>query len=525
MDGNQNFHPEAPAFARSRPDAYYAWLTSNGFPHRVAYDQTTAIFGAPKSPEEIEREKAKQQQQAGFAQVGGMIGGVLAANYIRNNAGEWINKFTGAKAPAEVTAQLSGPATTATPATQAAWNAGADAATTATPQVISTDGAMSTVQTPTGPQQVPTESLNDPGFWGAVNWEQVAQGGLGLAQLYQAYNAYKSGDTAGMAVYGTAGAANTAAVGANLAGTTLGSTMGTYVIPGLNLVAGAYGGYQTAEAMSDMAAGSQRTQTGVVGGAASGAAVGAAVGSIVPGVGTAIGAGVGAVVGAIAGGIGAYTGSSKKKPQMQRDAIRGVLQDNGILDEKFMGTLADGTKVDMGKDGSFLKWSNIDKVAESQPKAWGAAVPGADAIAASYGFVGQKASDIAAWYARAAVSNAGDNPEIARANVQHFAQQQGITPELVKTKLDEALADNRINQTKYNYYMDGVNQLFGGQSMGAAAPGTVEPIKRPEKGKVARQSSGLYRNDKGELIPAKSMRQALERAYGKTKENKKEEEL
>jgi hypothetical protein len=45
----QAFHPQAPEFARSRPDAYYAWLTSNGFPYQEAYNQTTAIFGAPKA--------------------------------------------------------------------------------------------------------------------------------------------------------------------------------------------------------------------------------------------------------------------------------------------------------------------------------------------------------------------------------------------------------------------------------------------------------------------------------------------
>lgn len=524
----QGFIPEAPAFARSSPSAYYAWLTSNGFPHRVAYDQTTTIFGPPKTQEQQQKEAASKQQQAGFAQVGGMIGGVVAGRYIMNNAGKWIDQITGAETPAQVvqqaaTAQPVGAAATATPATQASWNAGADAAS-ATPQVISTEGGMSTVQTPTGPQQVPTESLNDPGFWSNVNWPQVAQGGLSLYQMYGAYQAYKSGDKTGAAIRGAAAAGNLAAsTGAVATGTAAGTT-GAYVIPGLNILAGAYSGYQTAEAMGDMAAGAKRTQTGVIGGTASGASVGAGVGTLItPGVGTAIGAGVGAVVGAIAGAAGAYFGSSKKKPQMQRDAIRGVLQKNGILDENFQGTLADGTKVDMGKDGSYLKWSNIDKVAEAQPKAWGAAVPGADAIAAAYGFVGQKASDIAAWYARGAVSNAGDDPNIARANIQHFAKQQGLTPQMIQGKLDEALKDNRINQTKYNYYMDGVNQLFGGQTSGAAAPGSVQPVKRPEKGQVARQSSGLYRDDKGQLVAANSMRQALERAYNKPTDNKKKE--
>ena len=98
----QAFHPEAPAFARSRPDAYYAWLTSNGFPHRAAYDQTTAIFGAPKSPEQRQREAANQQQQSGFAQAGGIIAGAVAGRYVMNNAGKWIDQLTGTETSAKV---------------------------------------------------------------------------------------------------------------------------------------------------------------------------------------------------------------------------------------------------------------------------------------------------------------------------------------------------------------------------------------------------------------------------------------
>lgn len=515
MAQNQNFHPEAPAFARSRPDAYYAWLTSNGFPHRVAYDQTTAIFGAPKSPEDQQKDAARAQQQAGFAQVGGMIGGVVAGRYIMNNAGKWIDQITGAEAPAEAVKQVaeSGtislsravpPPTTTVDGSGAVVDIGGGAST---PPVISTEGATSTIQTPTGPQQVPTESLNDPGFWESVNWSQVAQGGLGVAQLYGAYKAYKSGDKVGAGLAGVTGAANIAGAA--------GAELGSNIVPGLNIATGAYTGYKTAEALSDMAAGSQRTTTGVVGGATAGASIGAGVGSIVPGVGTAIGAGIGAVVGAVAGGAGAYFGSSKKKPQMQRDAIRSVLQEGGILDDKFQGTLADGSTYDFGKDGSTLKWKNIDKIAEAQPTAWNAAVPAADALAASYGFVGQKASDIAAWYAKGAVSNAGDDPNVARANMQHFAKQQGITLDLVKSKLDEALADNRINQNKYDYYMSGANQLLGGSGTAAAS---AAPIARPKTGEVGRQSAGLYRDDKGKLVKANSMREALGKAYNKSKQ-------
>ena len=521
MAQNQNFHPEAPPFARSRPDAYYAWLTTNGFPHRAAYDQTTAIFGAPKTPEQQQKEQASANQQAGFAQAGGVIAGAVAGRYIMNNAGKWIDQITGAETPAKIVetaaAQPVGAAATATSATQATWNAGADAATTATPQVISSDGAMSTVQTPIGPQQVPTEALNDPGFFNSINWGQVAQGAIGLVQLYGAYKSYKSGDKIGAGLQGATGAANLALATGAASAT---GSMGTAVVPGLNIATGLYTGYKTSEALGDMAAGQQRDVAGVVGGASAGAALGAGIGSIVPGPGTAIGAGIGAVIGATAGFIGSKTGSSKRKPQMQRDAIRGVLQKGGILDENYQGTLADGSTYDFGKDGSTLKWSNIDKVAKAQPGAWNAAVPAADALAASYGFVGQKASDLAAWYAKGAVSNAGDDGGIALKNMQHFAKQQGISFDMVKGKLDEALKDQRITQDKYNYYLNGAQQLVGQAGPGA---GTSSPVvQRAEKGKVVRQSPGLYRDDKGKLVAGNTMRTALENAYNKGKDKSKE---
>ena len=515
----QGFHPDAPPLARQTPRGYYVWLTSRGTPHDIAYRQTTDVFGAPKSPDQINRENARNAQRGQLGQAAGVIGGAVVTNEaLRNfpNVREALGSTpTKPSTSPTFTAEPVGAAATATPASQAAYNAGADAATGATPQVISSDGGISTVQTPIGPQQVPTESLNDPGFFDSINWGQVAQGGIGLVQLYGAYKAYKSGDNVGAGLGAATGAGNLAlATGAASAGGTLGTT----VIPGLNIATGLYTGYKTSEALGDMAAGRQRDVMGVTGGATAGAALGAGIGSIVPGLGTAIGAGIGAAVGATAGFIGSKTGSSKGKSQMQRDAIRGVLQEGKILDEKFQGTLADGSTYDFGKDGSTLKWKNLDKIAEAQPTAWNAAVPAADALAASYGFVGQKASDIAAWYAKGAVSNAGDDANIARANMQHFAKQQGITMDLIKSKLDEALADNRINQDKYNYYMGGANQLLGGA--GGAMPNAA-PIARPKTGEVARQSAGLYRDDKGKLVKASSMRQALEKAYNKSKEKEK----
>lgn len=76
----QMFNPDAPAFARSQPRAYYAWLTSRGVPHADAMNQTTSIFGQPKTPEELAKEKAGAAQKGGLAQAGGAIAGSLLAN-------------------------------------------------------------------------------------------------------------------------------------------------------------------------------------------------------------------------------------------------------------------------------------------------------------------------------------------------------------------------------------------------------------------------------------------------------------
>lgn len=55
----------------------------------------------------------------------------------------------------------------------------------------------------------------------------------------------------------------------------------------------------------------------------------------------------------------------------------------------------------------------------------------------------------------------------------------------------------------------------------AGVPGQqTAAIARPGKGEVGRQSAGLYRDDTGKLVRATSMRQALERSYGKTKKGK-----
>lgn len=485
---------QEPAITQSDPQAYYLWLQTQRVPPLQATQMVQQRFGAPKSPEQLAKEKASAEQKSGLAQIGGQVAGVAlgaeAMGGFKNIRGLFDNKPTYTTSPSIATPQM----------------VGVEAATpgVATPKVLSVEGSNATVQMPTGgTQQVPAEALNDPGFWSNVNWPKVAQGGLALAQMYGAYKNFKSGNKVGGAINMAAGAGNlAAATGAVATGEAAGTT-GAYIIPGLNILAGAYGGYETAKMIGDSAAGSQRNRNAAIGGAASGAAIGSA---IAPGIGTAIGA----AVGGLAGAIGSWTGSSKGKAQFMRDNIRKVLQQNNLLDQNFQGTLADGSKYDFGVDGKALKWKEIDKVAESNPNSWKAVIPLTDALATAYGFVGQRASDISAWYGKAAVSNAKDDPTTAIANAKHFAQQQGITFDMIKGKLDEAIKDNRISQSQYDYYLGGAQQLQG--------PIEQQAPVRAKPGEVVRQSPGMYRNDQGELVKAKTMREALQRSYDKTKE-------
>lgn len=503
----------------------------------ISGQQAAEMVWGPGGIQNLQRKQEKEAGRAGQTAAVGQVAGGLGGYYAANKAFDYF--FPGKEAAEETTKAV-------TQGAQGVSGAGASTGgsvpqpTSAAEMFSSTPGnnlytpikdpsapegftrvkVSSQADGSTGSALVPTESLADKGFLDSVNWGKVAQGAGGALQIAQAYNMYKGGDKGGAALVGTTGVANLAASGAmgTAAASGAGSALGGYLVPGLNLAAGLYGGYQTAQAMGDMAGGSQRTKAGAMGGAASGAAIGSV---FAPGIGTAIGAAVGALAGATA----SWTGSKKGKAQTMRDGIRNVLQQNQILDSEYKGTLADGSKYDFGKDGSTLKWKEIDKVAAANPNAWSPAVNLAGALSAGYGFVGQKASDIAAWYAKAAVSNAGDDAEKAKANVRHFAQQQGLTFDQIKAKLDSAKTDNRVTEDQYNSYIAGARDLF----TGVATPGVTTPgskpiqqnIPRPKRGEVARLSPGVYMDDRGKTVRGKTMRDALQSAYNKTKEEKK----
>lgn len=70
---------QEPALAQNDPKAYYLWLKTQGLSPLQAVQQVQERFGAPKSPEQQQKELADQQMKQSLAQTGGAVGGALLA--------------------------------------------------------------------------------------------------------------------------------------------------------------------------------------------------------------------------------------------------------------------------------------------------------------------------------------------------------------------------------------------------------------------------------------------------------------
>lgn len=471
---------QEPTITQQDPRAYYLWLQSQRIPAMQAVQMVEQRFGPPKTPDQRAREQAGQAQNNALAQTAGTVGGLLVTQEAMRNFPNVRELFKQPTYDPSGSIGITRPVPGQTLDLDALASGG-------TPKVMNIQNDTATVKLPNGKvDTLPTEALNDPTFMKSVNWDAVGSGAMAALSVYQAYKSYQSGDKIGAGISGASSLA-LGAQAANQAGMSFaGSQSMAAAAPYLGAAAGAYQGYQTAQMIGDTAAGSQRTRNAALGGAASGAMIGGSLGG-------PIGLAIGAAVGGLAGAVGSWTGSKKGKAQFMRDNIRGVLQQNNVLDKDFKGTLADGSNYDFGKDGSTLKWKEIDKVAEKQPTAWNAAVPLTDALATAYGFVGQKASDISAWYAKGAVSNAKDDANVAIKNAQHFAQQQGITFDQIKVKLDEAIKDERINQNQYDYYLGGARQLTAGVQP-RNGPQTRPPAPLPPTEAVPAQANPSFQD-------------------------------
>lgn len=393
---DSRFIPEAPPLARSNPQYYYAWLTSNGFPHRVAYDQTTAIFGQPKTPEQQQKDAAAAQQKAGLAQTGGAIAGAIGTQYLASQL-------------------LGGGTAAATGATGAAGAAGSGGAV-AMPSLLGGSGALpGTGAAGTGAPtlaSIGSVALPVAGAAATINslWES------GMKDIVRGKGDKADYTNIGLAA-GTMGMSEIANMGLRLMG--------------------------------------KRS-------------------------------------------IGSMMKSGKSGVQKVRDSFRGDLKEAGVVDDKYMVTLADGSKFNVGLDGK-TKYQNVGENIDGKTtrNAWD--VDWSNPLAK---FATDKIEPMIRNIYGADDKKAGYMP----------GQFTGI---LVNAATSNAKSEADI--------MANIEAMLGKSKFAQEAGVGVQPPPppKPPKGEVVRVSPGMYMNDKGQVKPAKTVREALKANYGKTKEKEK----
>ena len=245
---------------------------------------------------------------------------------------------------------------------------------------------------------------------------------------------------------------------------------GTTLAQGAGIAAGAYGAYQTWEAIKD-APRSKAATVGPSGGAASGIAIGASVGG-------PAGAIIGSIVGAGIGSIAGHTGGGKKTGQIMRDGWRSNMESLGVASKNKEGShtvkLADGSFYDIGKDGGYKlanKGSNIDggKDRHTFDVDWSnpltsEAIPDAHIFAIATGLdpTNNKEFDTfdraVAQGLNAATSNT-DSLEGVRGNFR--AMLEKIGPVQTVSRIESLRLTNKISEQEYGVYVDRVNKIYG----------------------------------------------------------------
>jgi hypothetical protein len=150
-----------------------------------------------------------------------------------------------------------------------------------------------------------------------------------------------------------------------------------------------------------------------------------------------------------------FGNGGKNSDQRTRDSVRSNLQKGGLLDDAYNLTLADGSKYDLGKDGS-IKNYNIDP--EGTPYTHDV-IDWTNPIGLILGNGDKKIqSDFTGYFSNAAISNAKDAAS-AKANVQAFYNQVGMTKDQWTSKINELKDAGKINQQEADVYISKLNQF------------------------------------------------------------------
>ncbi len=201
-------------------------------------------------------------------------------------------------------------------------------------------------------------------------------------------------------------------------------------------------------------------QSDPISGAVNGATVGAYIGSVVPVIGNLIG---GAVGGLIGGALG-FLHTGKHEDQIARDGVRDILQQNGIIDENWSLTLADGSKFNIGVDGrnSFTNLDGTERLVYNTDGS-NPLTPDAIAMVNPLAFLisgGNKKlmNDFAGYFTNAILSNA-DSIEKAHENAQFLFASFNIPMEGAQQVLAQSFQQGALSEEEYAVFATSMMHL------------------------------------------------------------------
>lgn len=193
----------------------------------------------------------------------------------------------------------------------------------------------------------------------------------------------------------------------------------------------------------------------------------------------------------VLGGVIKATGSGKGERQQVRDGFRDVVKNDPqlkLFDEKYQGTLADGSPVDFGKDKfSFDEGGTGEQNIDLSTEEGKDAAAFGDSIGAAYGLSGKKREAIATLFAGNALKNAKGKPQVAAANMNHFMSQLGLDRGKAQSLLNQNVRDKKISKDDYAAFSATLNRLGkgGDPKIRQLSPEEIdEAVNAKEKDKI-----------------------------------------
>lgn len=528
MNGMQG-RPE-PEITKTDPQAYFLWLRGSGLDPMAAAQQVQQRFGPGKTPEERQRDAARQQESAGLAQAGGLVGGALITNEALGGFKNIRGAFGTDSAQSTPSGQNVQPVQPVAPQTPPVDASAANANVNIPPasevgSVLMPDGTPGTLMSDGAKVGQNGKIINPDGSSGGSITGQALAGlqvAGGVAQAYNGYRQYQQGEKLGGAANIVGGAYGTAAGAQALAGGGTAGSLAPYApVVGTGVAAAQIGQQMISDkgASEDRAAKSQAE------------ALKASM-LYIPGYGWAAYAAFAAADALTGGkateGLVKFSGFNNKLTD-KIDFGLGKSIRSKVFHQSTKGKQQErtGQLLQQSDDPTWQNYVAGMRLQEPKEGKQDKSKPFAGGKYASfdeYKKAGLQADDLTGVYGNldAFKPDYAETKGLPNWAQLSFDQQKAVTQRLINENMysskkgDVVIADKEKARRIYEE-MAATN--FGVQPGQSTQPPAT--VARPQAGQVARVSPGMYMNDQGRVAPATNMRQSLQNNYSTNKGKKK----